>query len=151
MATSQACINVQVWPGALVLSKIMVEDMDRVVRVLEGLQTARMADEGEDKNMLHLLQEECSSPDQVKTSTLDDSAGALETVISRWSWQDMNVVELGCGLALCTVVAACLGARALATDGDSDLVRIAKRNIAENTHVSGIGKRDLKCKAMGVL
>lgn len=53
------------------------------------------------------------------------------------SWEDVVVVELGCGLALCSIIAAKLGARVLGTDGDPDLVRIAKNNIAENTRVSG--------------
>uniref|UniRef100_A0A7R9V773 Methyltransferase small domain-containing protein n=1 Tax=Chlamydomonas euryale TaxID=1486919 RepID=A0A7R9V773_9CHLO len=51
----------------------------------------------------------------------------------QWSWTDAVVVELGCGLAVCSIVASMLGAKVLATDGDSDLVRLAKKNAAANT------------------
>lgn len=49
-----------------------------------------------------------------------------------WSWQGRRVVELGCGLALCSMVAAHLGAHVLATDGEQGIVGMARRNAAAN-------------------
>ena len=49
-------------------------------------------------------------------------------------WRDMHVVEIGCGLALLSITAHRLGsAVVVATDGDKDLVAIAKKNLACNS------------------
>jgi hypothetical protein len=48
-------------------------------------------------------------------------------------WQGIHVIELGCGLALLSIVAHRLGAEvSLATDGDVDLITIAKKNLQHN-------------------
>lgn len=49
-----------------------------------------------------------------------------------WSWQGQRVLELGCGLALCSMTAARLGAHSLATDGDAGIVGVARKNAAAN-------------------
>lgn len=49
-----------------------------------------------------------------------------------WTWVDKTVVELGCGLALCSIVSALLGSKVVATDGDQDVVALASRNLRLN-------------------
>ena len=49
-----------------------------------------------------------------------------------WAWEGARVLELGCGLALCSMVAAWLGAEAIATDGESGIVTVARQNGAIN-------------------
>lgn len=49
-------------------------------------------------------------------------------------WRDKSVIELGCGTGLGSIVAHYLGAkRVLATDGNSDVVELARENILKNT------------------
>jgi predicted nicotinamide N-methyase len=43
-------------------------------------------------------------------------------------------VELGCGLGLVSITAALLGAQAVATDGDSDVLAVAKKSMKHNAH-----------------
>ena len=81
----------QVWPGALLLSKIMMEDMDEVL----GAMATVSQDEGSEENTT-------PTPEGRVQSNTYSSEGGLQ----KWFWEDMAVVELGCGLALCSVVAA---------------------------------------------
>jgi len=53
-----------------------------------------------------------------------------------WGWQDKTVLELGCGFALASITAALLGAHAVATDGDPDVLAVAMKNIKHNTQGS---------------
>ena len=53
-------------------------------------------------------------------------------------WQGLHVIELGCGLAVLSIVASRQGATiSLATDGDPDLIYVAKKNIK---HIVGESK-----------
>jgi len=54
---------------------------------------------------------------------------SLETGLLR----DKEVIELGCGPALSSVVCGKLGARVLATDGDEASVDLARENVALNS------------------
>ncbi|KAK3279194.1 hypothetical protein CYMTET_12910 [Cymbomonas tetramitiformis] len=46
-----------------------------------------------------------------------------------WSWEDKYCIELGAGLAAPTVVAATLGARAVATDADLQTLEMSTANV----------------------
>lgn len=55
-----------------------------------------------------------------------------------WSWDGRNVIELGCGLGFLSITAALLGARIVATDGDSSMVSATRANIAEAAASHGL-------------
>ena len=60
-------------------------------------------------------------------------AGLLPGGADGWrGWAGAAALELGCGLGLVSAAAARLGARAVATDGDADLVRVTARNLKHN-------------------
>ncbi len=48
-------------------------------------------------------------------------------------WQETRVLELGCGLGLCSIEAARQGAcHVIATDGDPSIVELVRKNLAHN-------------------
>jgi predicted nicotinamide N-methyase len=59
-------------------------------------------------------------------------ARSLAADAPRLALAGARVVELGCGLALPSLVAARAGASVLATDGDPDALPLVERNAAEN-------------------
>jgi predicted nicotinamide N-methyase len=65
-------------------------------------------------------------------SVLWRSGVALARSLAGESLYGRRVVELGCGLALPSLVAARAGARVLATDGDPDAIAVVERNAREN-------------------
>jgi predicted nicotinamide N-methyase len=56
--------------------------------------------------------------------------------------RDRRIVELGCGLALPSIVVARAGARALATDGVEDAVAFAAHNFALNETLAEVARVD---------
>ena len=60
------------------------------------------------------------------------SALKLADAVGHRDLRDLNVVELGCGLALPGIVAALGGARVLATDWSEDAIEFAARNARLN-------------------
>jgi predicted nicotinamide N-methyase len=60
------------------------------------------------------------------------SAVALGRIVARRELAGRSVLELGCGLALPSIVAARCGADVLATDWSSDALAFAERNAARN-------------------
>ena len=140
----------KVWPGALVLSRIMALHMGVVVDAVVEARRYRGHDPDSTtgSGSTDFESRVGSSSDLGPRQRLDLKQKERESyspALSRgahsghtwWeSWEDVVVVELGCGLALCSIIASKLGARVLGTDGDPDLVWIAKNNIAENTRVS---------------
>jgi predicted nicotinamide N-methyase len=60
------------------------------------------------------------------------SAIALSRVLRRRSLHGRKVLELGCGMALPSIVAACGGARVLATDLQPDAMDAARHNAGVN-------------------
>ncbi len=65
-------------------------------------------------------------------SVLWRSGVALAQELTWLELRGLNIVELGCGLAVPSIVAARAGARVLATDHDPEAVELAARNAAEN-------------------
>jgi predicted nicotinamide N-methyase len=65
-------------------------------------------------------------------SVLWRSGVALARSLAGQALSGRHVVELGCGLALPSLVAARAGARVLATDGDPDAIPVVERNAREN-------------------
>lgn len=65
-------------------------------------------------------------------SVLWRSGVALAQELAWLELRGLRVVELGCGLAVPSIVAALGGARVLATDGDPEGIELAARNAAEN-------------------
>lgn len=66
------------------------------------------------------------------SSVLWRSGVALAQELTWLELRGLSVVELGCGLAVPSIVAARGGARVLATDHDPEGVELAARNAAEN-------------------
>lgn len=60
------------------------------------------------------------------------SAIALARVLARRALDGRRVLELGCGMALPSIVAACRGARVTATDLQPDALDAARHNAAVN-------------------
>ena len=60
------------------------------------------------------------------------SAVALARVVAELELEGRRVLELGCGLALPSIVAARRGAEVLATDWSPDALAFARRNAARN-------------------
>ena len=60
------------------------------------------------------------------------SSLALAEAVEKCVRPSMRVLELGCGLALPSVVAALEGARAVASDWSPDAIDVARRNAAMN-------------------
>jgi predicted nicotinamide N-methyase len=60
------------------------------------------------------------------------SSLALAEVVAAQEWHGRRVVELGCGLALPSLVAAAAGAEVTATDWAPDAVRFAAENARRN-------------------
>ncbi|KAF5833170.1 hypothetical protein DUNSADRAFT_10620 [Dunaliella salina] len=99
--------GLKVWDGAKVLSQLLLRPtLDDVVAKAPSFH-GNLQDESS----------KCSS------SSADGCLFSLE---------DRMVVELGAGLGLCSVAAAHKGAQVVATDGDADLVRLLKKNLAFN-------------------
>jgi ribosomal protein L11 methyltransferase len=66
------------------------------------------------------------------TGTHPTTQLCLELLETR-SWQDADVIDLGCGTAILAIAAIKLGARrALAVDIDADAVRAGRENVAAN-------------------
>jgi predicted nicotinamide N-methyase len=65
-------------------------------------------------------------------SVLWRSGVALARELADRRLDGLRVVELGCGLAVPSLVAARAGADALATDGDDEALALVARNAAEN-------------------
>lgn len=65
-------------------------------------------------------------------SVLWRSGVALARLIDRMSLHGRRVVELGCGLAAPSIVAARAGAAVIATDSDPEALTLAARNAREN-------------------
>ncbi len=85
--------GLKVWPGAMQLAHVM-NDMELVLRRRSegvGATTTRQR------------------PEDSGSSLAIHSIGGDD--VRQWSWQDKIVVELGCGLGLCSVIAARLGAK----------------------------------------
>jgi predicted nicotinamide N-methyase len=57
---------------------------------------------------------------------------ALARIVERRSFRGARVVELGCGLAIPSIVAALRGARVLATDWSPDAMALAAQNAERN-------------------
>jgi hypothetical protein len=104
--------GLKVWPGALVLSSIMIKHM-----------------KDPDGNMYSVSQENTRA-----------------SMLGSWAWEDKRILELGCGLGLCSIIAARGGAQVLATDHDPDLITIAKKNMQNNTQVCECAESKLRCK-----
>ncbi|GAX84933.1 hypothetical protein CEUSTIGMA_g12354.t1 [Chlamydomonas eustigma] len=140
--------GLKVWPGAMALSTIMLNDMNRVISTLIGAQAAACRQSPEhlppfipdiivnsDNIVAH--EDPAVKPKCQGHSEFLNNEGALNKPVQHpvtiWTWQGKVVVELGCGLALCSIVAAQQGAQVIATDGDADLIQVARRNIVSNT------------------
>jgi predicted nicotinamide N-methyase len=68
---------------------------------------------------------------------------ALAEYIAKWPPPDgYRILELGCGLALPSIVAAQLGATVLATDGVEDAVAFATHNFALNGTLAEVARID---------
>jgi predicted nicotinamide N-methyase len=65
-------------------------------------------------------------------SVLWRSGLALADEVARAPLAGRRIVELGCGLAVPSLVAARAGAAVLATDGDAEALELAERNAREN-------------------
>lgn len=66
----------------------------------------------------------------------------------KWSrWTGKLGVELGAGLGLPSIVAACLGAQMVATDGDAAVLRLLRQNVERNI----AAKRRLQLRAEALL
>lgn len=66
-------------------------------------------------------------------SCMEEAVRAIDSEAVWRGWQGKHVMEIGCGLALLSIVAHHLGASvSLATDGDADLVYVARKNIECN-------------------
>jgi predicted nicotinamide N-methyase len=60
------------------------------------------------------------------------SGVALARELEGEALDGLRVVELGCGLAVPSIAAACFGAAVLATDTDTEALELAERNAGEN-------------------
>lgn len=90
-----------------------------------------------------LLDEEAFERDEYLPywAELWPSALALASAVAGRDLRGARVVELGCGLALPSIVAALRGASALATDWSDDALAFARRNARRN----GAFLRTLRC------
>lgn len=70
------------------------------------------------------------------------SSLALSRVLHRRPLRGLKVLELGCGMALPSIVAACGGARVLATDFQPDALDAARHNALVNGVVIEVGLGD---------
>jgi predicted nicotinamide N-methyase len=78
--------------------------------------------------------------------TVWPSARALAEVVARQDVKGRQVLELGCGLALPSLVAALGGADVLASDQHPDAAAFLERNLARN-HVTGVRYRSFDWRA----
>ena len=53
------------------------------------------------------------------------------------SWEGLDVVEIGAGVGLVSIVAARKGAKVISTDGVQDVVMLLEENIQQNSFVNG--------------
>jgi predicted nicotinamide N-methyase len=56
----------------------------------------------------------------------------LSHILTTWKAQDLNVLELGAGIGVCGMVAACMGAQVTLTDCHPDAMLFARINVLKN-------------------